>query len=502
MNHLKRIVLVVLLALGISSAFPAEDPAVLLEKGIYTEETLGNLSEAIGIYQKVVTAAGATRATSATALFRLGMCYQKMNRTADAQAAFSKLEKQYPEQLGLISKIPGVPSKGLDARRVPWVDGEELQFVDKEGNTKAIYRTTSAKSNGKTVWRFQTLTLRGYPLSGYLYSRIYMNASNLMPISSLLIGYSDIRSDRFTIGGRTRTQINYTPGVIEVSKGYDPDGSPVSGKNLLALEREAYDYNSDQFEMIIRTLPLREGFQTVIPMLSQSWVDNTAVKETVSPIDTIKVSVPAREKIIVPAGAFDCYKVVKSWNTGAAIVYWISADEHAYLVKVEGRSGGDKELKSIKNSDKNQPVILDDRELGIKISTPSQWYIGRHSGDSRILLTEPEVEVKGVLSISSDQPTSLSLDEAQNKDFESNKLKLPGYVYRPESRTTTTVSGVPAISYIADFNQSDTRGKGVERGYFFIKSNKAYRLVFQVDAKLFESMKSDFDSIATSIVVR
>ena len=53
MKHLRRIGLVLIFVLLSSSAFAAQDPAELMEKAIYAEETLGNLSEAIGIYQQV-----------------------------------------------------------------------------------------------------------------------------------------------------------------------------------------------------------------------------------------------------------------------------------------------------------------------------------------------------------------------------------------------------------------------------------------------------------------
>ncbi|MDR0842592.1 MAG: hypothetical protein LBP68_04130, partial [Acidobacteriota bacterium] len=46
--------LALMLALAVGTAFPTEDVAVLLEKAIYTEETLGDLDAAIGIYRQIV----------------------------------------------------------------------------------------------------------------------------------------------------------------------------------------------------------------------------------------------------------------------------------------------------------------------------------------------------------------------------------------------------------------------------------------------------------------
>jgi hypothetical protein len=495
MKHLKRIVIIALLVLGINSAFSAQDSSVLLEKGIYTEETLGSLPEAIAIYQKVMAATETSRATSAAALFRIGMCYQKMNRPAEAQAAFGKLAKQYPEQQELIARIPGAASKKSAPRRVPWVDGEELQYVDKDGDTNAIYRTTSVQINGKAAWNFQTLSVRKdffrADIPNYPYSRIYMDASNLLPINSSYSTYRDIyrvNSGIFTLG---TVQINYTPGVIEVSG---------NGKKLKALDVEAYDSNSDQFEAILRTLPLREGFQTVIPMLSRSWAIGSS-DQTSSLIENIKVSVPVREKVAVPAGIYECYKVVKSLSSGSAVVFWISADEHAYIVKIDGRDGGNRELKSIRKIDKNRPVSFDESELGIRISAPASWYILRCPRAPKIYLIEPDSGVVGILSISDN--TSLSPEDLLNKAIESNKRGDLNrkYQFRAESKMNTSISGVQAISGISDVDTGFD--KLVEFVCFFIKSNKTYQLIIQVDVSKFsDSMKSALDSIANSIVIR
>jgi tetratricopeptide (TPR) repeat protein len=114
MKLMKWTGLILIFALTGGSALSAQDPSVLLEKGIYEEETLGNLQEAISIYQRVAAAAEANRATAALALYRLGVCYQKSGRTTDAQAAFARLAKLYPEQKELLAKIPGAPSNRLE----------------------------------------------------------------------------------------------------------------------------------------------------------------------------------------------------------------------------------------------------------------------------------------------------------------------------------------------------------------------------------------------------
>src|SRR3972149_7126578 len=81
-----------------SAAVAAESASELLEKGIYTEETVGDLPKAIEIYQKVVAEAKTTEAYAAEAQFRLGQCLLKQKKTDEAEAAFKKLIESYPDQ--------------------------------------------------------------------------------------------------------------------------------------------------------------------------------------------------------------------------------------------------------------------------------------------------------------------------------------------------------------------------------------------------------------------
>src|SRR5690349_2405476 len=85
---------------GAASA-PASE---LLEKGIYTEETKGDLDSAISIYLELIGEAKAGQSLAAQAQFRLAQCYLKKNRVPEALAAFEKLIHDYPDEKELIAK--------------------------------------------------------------------------------------------------------------------------------------------------------------------------------------------------------------------------------------------------------------------------------------------------------------------------------------------------------------------------------------------------------------
>ena len=81
-------VAVVLLSGGLVMA---DSLAERLEKGIYTEETVGDLDAARDIYLQIVVDAEANRVVAAQAQFRLGQCFLKQEKKDEAIAAFKKL---------------------------------------------------------------------------------------------------------------------------------------------------------------------------------------------------------------------------------------------------------------------------------------------------------------------------------------------------------------------------------------------------------------------------
>ncbi len=76
----------------------AESPSVLIEKGIYAEDTAGDLDAAIEIYSRIIADDNAKRQYVAKAQYRLGTCYLKQGKQAEAIEAFKRVIKIYPNQ--------------------------------------------------------------------------------------------------------------------------------------------------------------------------------------------------------------------------------------------------------------------------------------------------------------------------------------------------------------------------------------------------------------------
>ena len=309
MKQPKRIVPVLLLILGIGTALAAQDPLILLEKAIYTEEALGNLNEAIGLYQQIVADVEATRATSALALYRLGMCQLKNGDPQQAQAAFAKLLKQYADQHELIALIPLLPSNPLDLRPAPWLEGEELRLVIKfKGGLRAgdlFYRFKSGSEDGRAAWK-----LESSQNTGAYYAAALADATTFAPISSII---QEGSTGREYYAGYNPQQIDWHMKL----------NSAITKKRFPITETT---YDSQQLLQILRCLPLREGFQLTIPIFQSN--SNEGLVDA-------KIAVVARETVTVPAGTYDCYKTVLTrGNETIPSVYWISADAHAYIVKI------------------------------------------------------------------------------------------------------------------------------------------------------------------------
>jgi len=140
-----------------STRADSASPSELLEKGIYTEETKGDIDAAIVIYQQLISETKNAQSLGAQAQFRLAQCYLKKNRAADANAAFEKLIHDFPNEKELIAKAREQLPSAIVLSPVPWVDGERLQLNIKlatgldVGTTE--YYADLAEADGRKIWR-------------------------------------------------------------------------------------------------------------------------------------------------------------------------------------------------------------------------------------------------------------------------------------------------------------------------------------------------------------
>ena len=349
---------VIAVALWATPVAIAQSPSELLEKAIYTEETVGDLDQAIEIYRQVVTDTKAAEAAAAQAQFRLGQCLLKQKKTDEATAAFKKVIQDYPNQAEWVARAQQqVPELApLQLGPEPWEDGEFLQLTVKLAGGlnigSFIWSVDSAQVEGRDVWRMKTFRFITAGGDNRGISEVDADKQTFQPIRS---------SFRHTLIGTT--DATYTKDQVSVIRP-GSNGEPRSE----SLNRVFYD--NEQGVFVFRRLPLAEGYKASVPIYAT--FGGGAID--------IQVEVNGKETVTVPAGSFECYKVtLRPVNQ----VFWYTTDAHCYLVKFDA-GGVTAELQRVGQNKPGETKPYRDDAFGFSLEVPSRLVLsGRlHAGRS------------------------------------------------------------------------------------------------------------------------
>ena len=139
-RHLATAIIASLIA---TSAF-AQSPADLLQKGIYAQETAGDLDGAIQIYRQVAASAGAPKSIAAQAQYQLVLCMlQKGDRVAasrelDLLDAFAERCLRAAERTRLIRDLAAREEQVRSlAAHLLQAEEEELRRLSRELHDEA-----------------------------------------------------------------------------------------------------------------------------------------------------------------------------------------------------------------------------------------------------------------------------------------------------------------------------------------------------------------------------
>src|SRR5258708_14209830 len=88
-----------------AQATRAASAAESLEKGIYAEETKGDIKAASQIYRQIVDDPGADRSLVAQAQLRLGLCELKLGNKPQAISALERLTREFPDKEKLLAVV-------------------------------------------------------------------------------------------------------------------------------------------------------------------------------------------------------------------------------------------------------------------------------------------------------------------------------------------------------------------------------------------------------------
>lgn len=443
----------------------------LLEQGIYSEETKGDLDGAIRIYQEIVADNKAGQTVAAQAQYRLAVCLHKKRDHAGATAAFEKLIKDYPDEKELVAAARQYLPSEPQFLPVPWTDGEEMRMIFKFQSGFVVgacsYTVNMAEANGRKGWSVRTRTFAG----AQAVSRVEVDAESFKPIHSFwkhtLIGEADA---------------TYLPDAAELK---------VKGKDeTKRINLEGTVYDNEQAIQLMRRLPYADGYKTSLRFLS-------SLSGMVVPVE---LEVAKRETLEVPAGKFDCFRV--ELNIGQT--FWYSADAHRYLVKLEV-GGAIAELTEVRRRKSGEPAALHDEKLGFSLTAPEDWmFFQRENRETKnktqVIILDPEATALSRLAVETAdtlkpeaKKSSRAWADVEIEDF---ARQLKDFQIRPDSWKERTIAGQAGVSFIADC----TEGKGKQLIYatYALGDPACVVFVVKMDPQDFDAFKPKIDAVIDS----
>lgn len=439
---------------------PGQTAAELLQKGIYTQETVGDIDAAIRIYQQVVALGAEGRNHAAQAQYRLGMCLLRKGSTAEASKAFEKLIADYPEQKELVAAARQQIPEGLKLLAAPWIEGEMLKLKLKMPTGLAIgmWVQSIEKSQGGTL----VVKSRTHAGGANQFSRAEADLDTLRPRSTYF---------RQTMIGESRVAYSGRQAQVQVS-----------GKPAKTTELSQTTFDNELAIPLFRRLPLAEGYSAKFDILSPlgSAIPITAVVTAIEDVETA-------------AGKFRAFKV-EAQPIGQT--FWISNDARRYLVKME-MNGITGELEEVGRLD-SQATTYRDATQNVSIAVASPWLMMRdetnHSKtNSTAMIMDPEAKCHcGMWAGAIEKDLRAEMEEKVKQ----RATGMKGYTVRPDSWRTRQIGGQEALTVIADYDNNKV--PTVESITLIKQANRGMVLFARIPAADYAALQPQFDVIVES----
>jgi hypothetical protein len=448
----------------------------LMEQGVYSEETKGDLDAALKIYRQVVAEAKTGQSVAAQAQYRMGVCLYKKKNYTEATAAFEKLVKEYPDLKELVTLANKYLSGTILLLPEPWADGEDMQMDIKFPSGfkigMASYRIHSGELGGRKIWRVSSCLYAAAPSV----SQVEVEMDSFKPIHG--------RWKHAVIGD---AEAAYSPTTVEVKcKG---KAEPVK------VDLDGPVFDNEEVIQLMRRLPLTPGYTLALRCLTSLGGGN---------IIPIKLTVPGVETVEVAAGKFECHKVELNLVTGKQ-TFWYSTDTHRYLVKFEA-GGAIAELTGVNVHKAGEPANYTDPAFHFSLAAPSEWAFFRaqtKSDKDKALVTILNPDALGDCTLAVWTETPKPGDKMSMREWAKQQLAQADEIHkndgtvRADSWVERTLAGRPAVGFIADLEENKEK-QVVYTVYGMVDTmGVKFRMVLPADA--FEAMKPKLDSIIDSL---
>jgi hypothetical protein len=145
-------------------------------------------------------------------------------------------------------------------------------------------------------------------------------------------------------------------------------------------------------------------------------------------------------------------------------------------------------------------VSFEDKELGISLTAPAGWFFYKSPSPATyrfsLHILPPELKAWAVLTGGQMPSGTKSARQVAEGDVGVLKDYFKGYTVRADSWAEPEISGMPAASCIADYQE---KGKEmVEYRTYLLGKSTVYWFVFRIEKDAFEAAKHELDSVVKS----
>ncbi|MBB3206831.1 hypothetical protein FHS27_002645 [Rhodopirellula rubra] len=452
----------------------AQSPSELLEKGIYAEETVGDLAEAIRVYQQVVTAANESRTAAAQAQYRIGLCYEKQGKSAEAAKAFQVVVDEYPTETDLVAQAKAHLPSEPELLPVPWGDGDELVFEMKLqtglGVGMQVYRVAKSKMDGRDVWEcqnWQIVTINGQRGK----SRVVADAETFAPIESTWM---------HTMLGKASAKYQDNQVTVQLANKDEP----------VVLKSSEPMFDNEQAAEVFRRLPLKENYETTLHVIS-------SLGATEVPI---ALSVPKMETIEVPVGKFECFVV----KLEIGQTFWISNDEHRYIVRFQA-GGVTADLTEVRNLQEATRTSVERKRFTAEL--PPNWFaytpedLGDDNKSTQIIdpnaTMDARIEAGPLNEIRSKHKTVREWLETSLGEY---RKRISSFELSDEGIQTIQVGDREGVVAVFEYFENNKPKKARRVAVF--GDDSAVNVRFTADKDIFDALQPSCDEILASLDVK
>jgi hypothetical protein len=405
----------------------AQSAADLLQKGIYSQETLGDLDGAVQSYRQVLTSYPGNKQIAAQAQYQLVLCMlQKGDRPAAAHE-LDLLTRNFPDQQDYINKARKLIPGATTLLAAPWAEGEASQLnIKRDGVFTGEYLYYSA-----TPWRNTVQDSYRDPA----HDRRAIDNAQAIYLGWDLVTKSSTRTVVVKVNRDTLRRIPFNPPDPRQTMLYSDD--PMGDVSAAPFAGPAIDTDMLVFRM--RVLPLAVGYKTTLSTLP--FLLGHGVSQPV------ELAVTGVEAVQAVAGKFNCYKVVFA---SLGQTFWIGVDGARPLVKFQS---GNVEAELVKVWG---PSVLDDAVAFLKTAgwavenVEAEW----HGPDGHASVHGPDgpfPQESVNISMRRIYTRPAEIDGALQRACEGRAKELSSVAkVRPQSTQTRKVGGHQSLSCIIE----------------------------------------------------